>query len=89
MSLVHAEHDAQGLDQLGLGQTRDANQQQMAAGKECNQRLIDDILLAIDHLADRGAGGPELASQALDVGQGGAGIGVGRGRGIGGHQALL
>ena len=86
---VHAQHDAQGLDQLGLGEAGNADQQQMAAGKECNQRLIDDILLAIDHLADGGAGGPELASQALDIGQGGTGIGVGRGRSVGGHQALL
>ena len=61
----------------------------MAAGKECNQRLIDDILLAINHLADGGTGGSQLATQALDIGQGGTGVGVGRGRGIGGHQALL
>ncbi len=85
----HPQHHAQGLDQLGLGEARDADQQQMAAGKEGNQRLVDDILLAIDHLADGAAGGPELASQTLDIGEGGTGIGVGRGRGIGGHQALL
>ena len=33
--------------------------------------------------------GDELASQPLDVGEGGLGIGVACSRGVGGHQALL
>ena len=82
----HAQHDAQSLDQLGLGEARDADQQQVAARQERNQGLIDDILLAINDLADRGARGPELGAQPLDVGQGGEGIGVGRGRSVWGHR---
>ena len=86
---LHAEHDAQRLDQLGLGEAGHADQQQVAAGQERNKRLIDDILLAINDLADGGARRPQLAAQALDIGQGGEGVGVGRGRSVGGHQALL
>ena len=82
----HAQHDAQSLDQLGLGEAGDADQQQVAARQERNQRLIDDILLAINDLADRGARGPELGAQPLDVGQGGEGVGVGRGRSVWGHR---
>ena len=82
----HAQHDAQSLDQLGLGEAGDADQQQVAARQERNQGLIDDILLAINDLADRGARGPELGAQAFDVGQGGEGIGVGRGRSVWGHR---
>jgi hypothetical protein len=40
----------------------------VTTGEECNQRLIDYILLAINDSADGGAGGTQLATQALDVG---------------------
>ena len=82
------EHDAQGLDQLGLGEAGHADQQQVTAGQQRNQRLIDDLLLAINDLADGGARLPQLAAQPLDIGQGGEGVGVARGRSVGGHLAL-
>jgi len=85
----HAQHDAQGLDQLGLGEARDADQKQVTAGQEGNQRLIDDRLLAINDLADGGTRRPQLAAQPLDIGEGGQGVGIARGRSVGGHLALL
>ena len=73
---------------LVLARPGHADQQQVAARQERNQRLIDDVLLAINDLADGRARRPQLAAQPLDVGQGGEGVGVGRGRSVGGHQAL-
>ena len=61
----------------------------MTARQERNERLIDDGLLSINDLADRIAGGAELAAEAFDVGEGGLSVGVGRGRSVGGHEALL
>jgi hypothetical protein len=84
----HAEHDAQRLDQLGLGEARHANQQQMTPRQKRNQGLIDDLLLAINDLADGAARLPQLAAQPLDIGQGGKGVSVARGRSVGGHLAL-
>jgi hypothetical protein len=40
-----------GLDQQGLGQTGHAGNQAVAAGEERHQHLIDDLVLAHDHLA--------------------------------------
>ena len=84
----HAQHDAQGLDQLGLGEARHADQKQMATRQKRNECLIDDVLLAINDLADGRAGCPQLAAQPFDVGQGCNGVGVGRGRSVGCHQGL-
>ena len=86
---VHAEHSAQRVDQQRLGEAWDADQQQMAAREQGNEGLIDDILLAINDLADGFAGGAKLATEPFDVGKGGTRVGVGRGRSVGGHQALL
>ncbi|WP_163454544.1 hypothetical protein, partial [Escherichia coli] len=72
-----------------LGEARHADQQQVAAREQCNQGLIDDILLAINDLADGRARGPELGAEALDVGQGGEGVGVGRSRSVWATGALL
>ena len=83
---VHAEHDAQRVDQLGLGEARYADQQQVATGEQRNQRLIDDVLLAIYDLANGGAGGTELSAQPLDIGEGGLGVSVGSSGSVGGHQ---
>jgi len=86
---LEAEHDAQGFDQQRLGEARHADQQQMAPREKCNERLIDDVLLAINDPADGRPGGPKLTAQPLDVRQSGLGVGVGRGRSVGGHVALL
>ena len=42
------EHDAQRLDQLGLGQTRHADEQAMPARQQRHQRLLDHRILAED-----------------------------------------
>ncbi|MEI9887365.1 MAG: hypothetical protein WDN08_12840 [Rhizomicrobium sp.] len=74
---VEPEHDAQGLDQLGLGQTRHPDQEAMASGQQGHQRLLDHGLLAEDRLADafahlgEGRGGP------LEMGGGAGALGHG------------
>ena len=50
---VEPQHDAQRLHQLGLGQARHADQKAMAARQQRDQRLLDHLVLAEDHLADR------------------------------------
>jgi hypothetical protein len=45
------------IDQLGLGEARDADQQRMAAGQHRDQRVIDHLLLTEDDVADRGPRG--------------------------------
>ena len=52
---VEAEHRAERLDQLGLGQARHADQQAVAAGQQRDQRLVDDLRLAENDRADRRA----------------------------------
>ena len=53
---VEPEHDAHGLDELGLGEARHAEQERMAAGQDGDERLLDDLVLAEDDRADRGLG---------------------------------
>jgi hypothetical protein len=48
---VEAEHDAQCLDQLGLGKARHADEQRMAAGQKRHQCALDDAFLAEDDRA--------------------------------------
>ena len=53
---VEPEHDAQRLDQLGLGETGHADEQRMAARQDRHQRLLDHLVLAEDDRADRRLG---------------------------------
>ena len=46
------EDGAERLDQLGLGQAGDADQQAVAAGQNGDERAVDHRLLAVDDLAD-------------------------------------
>jgi len=48
-----AEHGAERLDQLGLGQPRNADEQAVAAGQNRDEGAVDDRFLAVDHPADR------------------------------------
>ncbi len=57
---VEPEHDAHGLDQLGLGETGKADQQRVTAAEHGDERLLDHLLLPEDHVADRGLGGGDL-----------------------------
>ncbi|MGY4368326.1 hypothetical protein ACVW1A_004391 [Bradyrhizobium sp. LB1.3] len=50
---IEAERDAERLDQLGLGETGDADQQRMAAGEDGDQRVLDHAVLAEDDGRDR------------------------------------
>ena len=50
---VKAKDDPQGFDQLGLGEAGHAKQQRVAAGQDSDQRLLDHLVLAEDHRADR------------------------------------
>ena len=44
--VVEAEHRAQGLDEAGFGEAWHADQKRVAAGKERDQRKLDDAFLA-------------------------------------------
>ena len=52
-----AEHDAHGVDELGLGEPGHADQQRMTAGQHRDERLLHHLFLAEDHRPDGGAGG--------------------------------
>ena len=49
---IQAEHDAERLDQLGLGEAGNADQQRVAAGQQRDQRALDHAFLAEDDPAD-------------------------------------
>ena len=49
---VEAEHRAQGLDQLGLAEAGDADQQRVPAGQQGDERVLHHFLLAEDDAAD-------------------------------------
>ena len=59
---VESEHDAHGLDQLGLGEAGKADQQRVPAAQHGDERLLDHRLLPEDHIADRGLGGGDLGA---------------------------
>src|SRR5262249_40676523 len=64
---VKPEHDAHGLDQLGLGEAGEANEQCMAAREHGHHRLLDHPFLSEDHVADRGLGGGDLRPGGLGL----------------------
>ena len=49
---VEANDDPQRLDELGLGQSRHADQQSVSAREQCRERKVDDALLAENDAAD-------------------------------------
>ena len=53
---IEPEDAAQGLDELGLGEARHADEQAVAARQERDEAEVDDVLLAEDHRVDRLAG---------------------------------
>ena len=52
---VEAEHDAERLDELGLGEARHADQQAVAARQQRDQGAVDDAFLAEDDGMNRAA----------------------------------
>ncbi len=57
---IEAEHGSHCVDQLGLGETRHAEQQRVASGQNGNQRLLDDFVLAEYDVPDRGFRGAHM-----------------------------
>ena len=53
---VEAEHGAERLDELGLGEAGNADEQAVAAAEQGDQGPLDHLLLAEDHAADGGLG---------------------------------
>ena len=53
---VEAEHGAERLDQLGLGEAGNADQHAVSAAEHGDQRALDHLLLAEDDVADGGLG---------------------------------
>ncbi len=64
---IEAEHDAQRLDELGLGEAGHADEQAVAAGQQSDEHFLDDGGLAEDHRADRRAGGGDAVERDLRV----------------------
>ena len=64
---IEAEHDAERLDQLGLGKARHADQQRMAAGEQRHQRALDHAFLAEDDAADALRGSCEMSASAFSA----------------------
>ena len=63
------EHGAEGLDELGLGETRHADQEPVPAGEQRDEGAIDDRLLTVDDLADGLAGRRDLGECGLGFGK--------------------
>ncbi len=63
-----AEHGAERVDQLGLGEAGDADQQSVAAGEDGEYGVLDNLFLAEDHLADLGAHGLDAVERFLRLG---------------------
>ena len=59
---VEPEHDAHGLDQLGLGEAGEADQQRVAATEHGDERLLHHRVLPEDHIADRCFRGSDLGA---------------------------
>ena len=57
---LEPEHDAHGLDQLGLGEAGQPHEQRMAAGEHGHERLLDHPLLSENDVADCRLGGRHL-----------------------------
>jgi hypothetical protein len=66
--VFEAEHAAQRLDQLGLGEAGHADQQRVAAAQQGDQGLLDHRILAEDHLSDPLAHGGEPAADRFGRG---------------------
>ena len=62
---VEAEHGAERLDQLGLGEAGHADQHAVAAGQDGDQRVLDHLLLAEDHRADAVLGRGDVRGRGL------------------------
>jgi hypothetical protein len=62
---VQPERNAQGVDQLGLGEARHADQERVAAAQDRHQRVFDDALLTEDHRGDRLLDGTDLPRNLL------------------------
>ena len=58
---IEAERDAQRFDQLGLGETGDADQKRVTAGQDRHQGVFDHPVLAENDGGDRFLGGANLA----------------------------
>ena len=65
--VVEAQHPAQRLDQAGLGEAGQANQQAMAASQHRDQRFLDDPGLAKDDRADGIAHAGDLCANGFDL----------------------
>ncbi len=70
-----AEDGAEGLDQLGLGETGNADEEAVAAGEDGDERPVDDDLLTVDDLADRRPRRPDPGDRGLDLGDDAVGVG--------------
>ncbi len=65
---VEAEHDAERLDQLGLGEAGHADQQRVAAGEQRDQRALDHAFLAEDDAADAVADPGDVGQRLFGLG---------------------
>ena len=66
--VLQAEGGAQGFHQAGLRQTRHPDQQDMAAGQQRDQGLVDHGLLPEDDVPDRRPQRSQLGADAIHLG---------------------
>ena len=62
---IQAQHRAHGIDELGLGETRKADQQGMAAAQHRDERLFDHLVLTENDGADPFLGGAHMRRRSL------------------------
>jgi len=63
--VVEAEDRAHGVNEKRLGKTGHADKQRVTAGQHGDQRLVDHLLLAIDHFADGGTRRGDLGARGF------------------------
>src|SRR5258708_30498499 len=80
--VVKPEDRAQSLDEAGLGETGDADQQRGSAPQQGDQSLLDHLALAKDDFSDTLTDKAEASAPRFDLGNqsGGGGVGGGSGR---------
>ena len=69
---VEAEHDAERLDELRLGEAGHTDEQAVAAGDQRDERFLHHAGLAEDHGADRRAGGGDAVERHFGMAGNGA-----------------
>ena len=86
---VEAEHGAERLDELRLGEAGDADEKAVAAGEKGDQGQVDDLFLAEDDRVDGLPGAPDSLKRRLRIADDRVVEGGGRLSDAGRHEVAL